>query len=166
MIGIVEVKRKEDFSDKSVCQTIGYHVASHFVNACSSPKGDTIIPSLLVLICQDKLKFIFLPFMCEGHNCIDAIVTPSIPIFEGNLLISESWFSFICLYIVGGFEGDLKLMDANNYKELTLHVKKTYSQYMEILDVSKRLEELEEENLAQMQEISDLKKRLGEDVSH
>ena len=64
MIGIVEVKRKEDFNDKSICQVIGYDVASHFVNACSGPEGDTtIIPPLLVLICQEKLKFIFLdPF--------------------------------------------------------------------------------------------------------
>ena len=91
VIGVVEVKRKVDFNDKSVCQTIGYHVASHFINACSSPEGDTIIPPLLVLVCQDKLKFIFLPFMCEGHHCTDA---PSIPIFEGNLL-SESRFSFV-----------------------------------------------------------------------
>lgn len=45
VIGIVEVKRKEDFNDKAVCQTIGYHIVSRVKNTL----GNTVVPPLLIL---------------------------------------------------------------------------------------------------------------------
>ena len=144
VIGMVEVKRKEHFDDRSICQTIGYHVARHSLTTRVDLEGDSsIVPPLLILICQDELKFIFLPFVSDGLHCIDAVVTPNISIFEDEL-INESWFSFVCLYIVGSRHSKLKLMDASKYPDLTLHVKKTYSEFMESVGI-KRVEELEEE---------------------
>ena len=54
VIGIVEVKRKEDFNDKAICQTIGYHIVSRVSNI----KQSNVVPPLLILICQDQLKFL------------------------------------------------------------------------------------------------------------
>ena len=94
VIGIVEVKRKEAFNDNAICQTIGYHIVSRVVNARPG-KPSSIIPPLLILVYQDQLKFIFLPFISDGRHCIDTIVSPGIDIFEANnSLISESWFVF------------------------------------------------------------------------
>lgn len=137
VIALVEVKRKEEFKDKSICQTIGYHIASKRLLQYESSRDTNIIPPLLVLICQDMLKFIFLPFVKEVNHhmnhCIDAIVTPSIPIMQTELLISDSWFSFVCYYITGVTEctEKLDLMDAKDYEELDLHPKKTYAELME-----------------------------------
>lgn len=131
VIGIVEVKRKEEFNDKAVCQTIGYHVVSRVVNTHWDIPS-SIIPPLLILVCQDQLKLIFLPFVSGGHHCIDAIVTPAIDIFEANgSLISESWFLCVCLYIVGSYRGDLQLMNGTDY-DLEIREKKTYEQFMDI----------------------------------
>ena len=128
VIGIVEVKRKEDFNERAVCQTIGYHIVSRVTNAV----GGTLVPPLLILLCQDKLKFIFLPFTSDGFHCIDAVVTPSINIFEqDSCLIDESWFVFACLYIMGSPREDLALMKGSEYQNLTLHMKKSYEDYME-----------------------------------
>lgn len=140
VIGIVEVKRKEDFNDKGICQTIGYHIVSRVSNI----KQNNIVPPLLILICQDQLKFIFLPFVSDGHHCIDAIVTPAINIFEPNgIFINESWFVCTCLYITGSYKNELSLMNGTGYN-LTIH-KKTYEQYMDIpADISELLAEKNE----------------------
>ena len=61
VIGIVEVKRKEEFNDEAICQTIGYHIVSRVVNARPG-KPSSIIPPLLILACQDQLKFIYISF--------------------------------------------------------------------------------------------------------
>ena len=47
VIGIVEVKRKEDFNDKAICQTIGYHIVSRVSNIkeqCCSTIVDVNMP--------------------------------------------------------------------------------------------------------------------------
>ena len=120
VIGIVEVKRKEDFNDKAICQTIGYHIVSRVSNI----KQSNVVPPLLILICQDQLKFIFLPFVSDGNHYIDAIVTPAINIFEPNgSLTNESWFVCTCLYITGRYKNELSLMNGTGYN-LTLHKKK------------------------------------------
>ena len=98
-----------------------------------------------MLICQDQLKFIFLPFVSDRNHCIDAIVTPAINIFEPNgSLINESWFVCTCLYITGSYKNELSLINGTGY-DLTLHKKKTYEQYMDIpADISELLAEKNE----------------------
>ena len=74
VIGIMKVKRKEDFNDKAICQTIGHHVASRAVNTLQD-EPTNIIPPLLVIICQDRLRFIFLPFISGTHHYIDVVAS-------------------------------------------------------------------------------------------
>ena len=144
VIGIVEVKRKEDFNNKAVCQTIGYHIVSRVSNTI----GNTVVPPLLILLCQDQLKFMFLPFTLDGSHCIDAIVTPSINNFEqDSCLIDKSWFVFACLYIIGSPSVDLALMKNTDYPNLQLHMKKTYEEFMEpnVKELADELKETQEE---------------------
>ena len=51
---IVEVKREWLFNDRAVCQTIGYHIASHIAHTCTSVRTAKV-PPLAVLICGTRL---------------------------------------------------------------------------------------------------------------
>lgn len=163
IIAIVEVKRLDEFNEKSVCQAIGYHVASR-LSTHSNVSGDapTVIRPLLILVCEEKLKFIFLPFVLEGSHCIDAIVTPVIDIFEkDDLLINKDWFIFACLYIVGVPTSTLKLMEASEYTNLKLHKIKTYEEFMDIpTDVYEQLKEENEDLKEKNKDLEDEIKRL------
>ena len=98
VIGIAEVKRMEDFNDRAVCQTIGYHIASLYDN---TDDGYPTHPPLFILICQNKLRFIFFPFVTDSRvtdvkPCIDAVVTTGISVFIEGGVVDKSWF---CFYI-------------------------------------------------------------------
>ena len=94
-----------------------------------SSDGSCTNPPLGILICQSKLRFIFFPFISNDGPCIDAIVTESIELFNGHMIL-ESWFVFTCFYIESIFGSDLKLIEENKLK-IKLHPKKVYSVYIE-----------------------------------
>ena len=144
-ISMVEVKRKSTFvKDRSICQTVGYNIATKYTLVVD----DRPIPPLLILICEDELKFIFFPFIKDGSPCIDAILTPAIPIAESDaMIINESWFVFICFYIVGAvaYDSSLKPIVYDDSIGFAFHDKKSYEDCMEILDDRKRIDELEQQ---------------------
>ena len=97
VVAMAEVKQRKHFNDRSTCQTIGYHIASHADVRNDNPSH----PPLFFLICEDLLRFVFFPFLLwDKTPCIDAIVTPAIPLFcEDGVTLNERWFTFICYYI-------------------------------------------------------------------
>ncbi len=159
-IAIIEVKHKKDFNnDRSICQTIGYYIASSY----SLLVDNQLAPPLLVLICEEDLRFIFLPFIKDGSPCIDAIVTPAIPIAEEDtVIINHSWFAFICYYIKGALESELKLIRYDPSIGFYFHDKKSYQDYMEILDERRRCDVLEEQLKQSEEKISEMEKRIRE----
>ena len=71
MCGIAEVKDNKQFNSKSVCQTIGYHIASRAgLHSIDGPQ-----PPLAILFCENRLRFIFFPFCKDGTPCVDVIET-------------------------------------------------------------------------------------------
>ena len=93
VVTIIEVKTRANFNDDSVCQTIGYHMASRV----SSVNEETLrpYPSLAIMICETRARLIFFPFMHERLLCMETVVSDILP----NGMINPALFIFVCTYI-------------------------------------------------------------------
>jgi hypothetical protein len=152
-------------------QTIGYHVVPRVDYEVPFGKH---FPLLAVLFCEDKLKFIFFPFVSQsGSPCIDAIVSPAISIFNTAAMVDHRWFSFICYYIQGLFTANVEFLTERDIWGANLHDKKYYGNKMEATDVQSRMEQLQleleeqERNFRQVleeweRENEELRRRLAE----
>ena len=96
VLTIIEVKTLANFNDDSVCQTIGYHIASRV----STANEETLdpYPSLAIMICKTHARLIFFPFMDEKSLCMEAVVSETISILP-NGMINPELFTFVCTYI-------------------------------------------------------------------
>ena len=118
--GLVEVK-KSAFNDNTVCQTIGYYIAKKPL------KEDVIAMPLVILFCEDKLRFIFFPFISDNSApCFDAVVTQSIAIMDERYddVIDKHWFAFVCLFLREMY-GSSVFLAASKYG-VKSHEKKVY----------------------------------------
>ena len=91
VVTITEVKTRANFNDDSVCQTIGYHMASRV----SSVSEETLRPYPSIMICETRARLIFFPFMHERLLCMEAVVSDILP----NGMINPALFIFVCTYI-------------------------------------------------------------------
>ena len=138
--GLVEVNKKQFFNDNAVCQTIGYYIAQPSGVAIqlskSQPPGPTPPPAtpLAILFCEDKLRFIFFPFISEKSTpCVDAVVTPPIAMMDerNERSIDMHWFAFICLYLKDILTSTSSVfLDSSKYN-IQPHEKQVYSDIME-----------------------------------
>lgn len=88
-------------------------------------------PPLAVVFCNHSLRFIFFPFA----DCIDAIVTPPISLFQDEevQVVNYEWFVFMCHYLNNVWSAYSSLNPAS-YAEIELHGKKAYKEKLEPQD--------------------------------
>ena len=158
--GIAEVKNRKHFNDKSVCQTIGYQIASRAgFRSSDRDDADSWHPPLAILFCENMLRFIFFPFCQDGVACVDAIVTPPIPLYryeddtddnDDTLPIKQidvHWFAFICYYI-NILWPSITPLNPHSYG-IIAHKKKEYTRQMEpvptVEALQTKIERLEKE---------------------
>ena len=143
---ILEAKRDRIVTDHSVCQTVGYYMASD---------SNSLLPPLGILMTQSKIKFIFFPFGDHSNSLryVDAFVSCEIKLFENDKSFHYI-VAFIVKYILAETQSYWSVTNLikDTSTSISLHKKKIYSfipdreleARMEIETLKKKLKEAEE----------------------
>jgi flagellar biosynthesis GTPase FlhF len=77
----LEAKTSKSVSLHSVCQTIGYYMASQTIHK----RDEEIYPPLSVVITEKSVRLVFFPYYTSsGEPCIDAAVSSSMELFTNQ----------------------------------------------------------------------------------
>ena len=136
--GLVEVKKSAFFNDNAVCQTIGYYIAARSGAAiqlsAQHPGPTPPATPLAILFCEDKLRFIFFPFISDKSTpCVDAVVTQPIAMMDerNERSIDMYWFAFVCLYLKDILTSTSSVFLASSKYDIKPHEKQVYSEILE-----------------------------------
>lgn len=77
----IEIKTDKSLNVRSICQTIGYYMASTTV--ASSPVSHC--PPLALLMSQNVAYLIFFPYTKDNVSCMDAIIVGSLNLDQANM---------------------------------------------------------------------------------
>ena len=136
---ILEAKRDCKLNDNSVCQTVGYYMASD---------SQSLNPPLGILMTQSKIRFIFFPFGDRSNSLryVDAFVSCEIRLFE-----NEKSFQYIVAFIVKYIletQCHCRLIETSTSIR-SLHEKKMYSIERENMEAKEQELEAKEQELEQ-----------------
>ena len=143
---ILEAKRGCKLNDNSVCQTVGYYIASASQN---------LNPPLGILMTNSKIRFIFFPFGDHSISLryVDAFVSDEIMLFK-----NEKHFHYIVAFIVKYIletQWDCRLIKTCTSIR-SLHKKEMYS----VTPHSENMEAKEQELEAKEQELEAKEQKL------
>ncbi len=124
---ILEAKTDKSIGMDSVCQTIGYYMASKIEPEVSNNR----IPTLALVMSQTKAYLLFFPYVTEGCACVDAVMMGEISLTLSSI---ASIITFVVKYIKGLKSSCKCITDS----QLDLHKKTDYSKF--VLTVKEELE--------------------------
>ena len=150
VVTIIEVKTRTNFND-SVCQTIGYHMASRVSTANEETKNP--YPSLAIMICETHARLIFFPFLHENSLCMEAVVSVDISVLPDGM-INPALITFVCTYI-DQLTNAKPVFITQTEVSFSIHPMKQYHQLLslEVNEVA-RLRQKAEEDQQKLQEMS------------
>jgi len=158
-IFFIEAKTSKSFNYHSICQGIGYYMASQTVHTTS----DRYYPPLGLIMTEKTGNLVFFPYITSSGVCIDAAVSSPIELFS-----EQDWKGFIALLtfttsyilLLSKQEGQNPIKDS----EHRLHPKANYKTFVlpEETYLLSQLEQKEQEMQEMKQEMQQEKQKLQE----
>ncbi len=157
---IVEVKTASALNKHSICQAIGYYMASEVITTV----GKSICPSLAIVMSEKTAHLIYFPYALNNQPCIDAVVSSAIQLFENQGTNGYvSLFTWTVSYILACIEGSVTTIEDSGYtlqeKYIYANLVYTDERVMKTMLEEKEREILEERKLRQEKEREILEER-------
>lgn len=77
---LIEAKTSASVCDHSICQLMGYYMATETTYII----GGHYFPPLAILLTEKAARLVYFPYLCENCPCMDAAVSSEILLANGN----------------------------------------------------------------------------------